>query len=63
MAITYTTAQLVEWLKADRSCGGAWPFIIERLQNSGHTFDASLTGGPGNQFQGGKGPLRQLQGG
>ena len=62
MAITYTTAELVEWLKADQSCGGAWPFIIERLQNSGHTFDASLMGGPGNQFQGGKVRVRQLQG-
>ncbi|MFO0849281.1 MAG: hypothetical protein U0871_12105 [Gemmataceae bacterium] len=41
MGFTYTTANVVEWLKADMTSSGTWPWVIDRLRNSGHTFEVT----------------------
>ena len=52
MAFKYTAADLVKWLKADLSYGNAWGFVIDRLQNSSHTFEVEYL--IGRDFDGGE---------
>lgn len=38
MGFEYTADQVIQWLKADQECNGAWPFIIERFLKLKHRF-------------------------
>ena len=52
MAFTYTPADLVTWLKADMSYDNTWPWVIDRLRNSGHKFTVEYL--IGRDFDGGE---------
>jgi hypothetical protein len=51
MAFEYTANDLIKWLKEDKECNGAWPFIIERLLKLKHRFEVEWL--IGRDFDGG----------